>query len=64
VPTFVGPPVEGPGQEIEPETAWGEGERIVGGYGRGARAIQAKADRKWFWISFGIGVFGSGVDEF
>lgn len=31
VPTLVGPPVEGPGNDIEPETACGEGDSIVGG---------------------------------
>lgn len=37
---------------------------MVGGYGSGARAIQARAERKCACISFGMGDVGNGVAVF
>jgi hypothetical protein len=55
---------DGPGgRASDPEMEWGAGDSIVGGYGKGARARQDRAERKCATISTGIGDDENGWDR-
>ena len=45
VPSCTVPGAEGAGRLSEPDTACGDGERMVGGYGRGALEMHERAER-------------------
>jgi len=49
---------DGSGRLKDPDAACGDGERISGGYGNGARERQARADKKCETISVGVGDAG------